>query len=1394
MENNNVKSCIVRLINQLKINQNKGDENITVFLGAGCSLGCSQNNITTHSIISRLVASHLLEEDVLPKDWVELYKMFVNTVWAGQGSSDKIKLLSPFFENMELSDGYKCLRYFAENGYVNNILTTNFDPMIDRALDGLSYHLMVGKQTQLIGEHPRLTVIKAHGDLKHGELRFAPKELNQLPDCITSSINKITKGIVLVIGYRGQDNGIINALNTSDDHCAYWINIEKPDEINDYENGALYNWLAKRNSENNIICGKYGDFNQIMVYLKQQILIKNQNINGHKFPKSWTDTYISELLSFNKRFYNLFIILDSYIGLILKNLTWNSEAPYFAKDYKTLLKFYINTMQESMIPKGLLGTVSNEFISLIFAISIEINAACQGYAVTIGNLVSLLKERYQSECKIPILCESFWDIIQWISSADICLETKTFTKSYSEIKISFDKEENFNLILKRIQLSELRYLLSTLKTLLLFTETADVDAQYPIVLTAKKMLQNSLRKIEVCDNTITIFLIELTEETYDFVFEALLKAYFVENRIGAEQARRILNNRSVYVELNLKKSTYQQLSIYDELVYQSNIEVKTFCDIANVHKYVETELLTTITDFVNSSNNNLFIIGGTGSGKSSSLKLWITLHNKSNYILFPFSGQNHDLSSMGMEAFNVNFSNSDFIMNLNTMLKQREQTLILFYDAFNEINGTFDFIVSNFKCILQFCDFISAAGLRHIRFVITMRSGFYYRLKQAMDWTPSSDSFYTIISKDGITAPVYELKGFTDNESQSYLIKNNLTNLQDKFDPYLWNEYKLVPMFLSIMASISEDESVLFEHISVQNIFGKWFQTLLNKVQYDKINSNLLVEIPSTIIFLKYVKAETQSISKQDIFNYFYSSGEGEIDTAIAWLIANRLLKENVKFPNKLLFFHDSLEEFFLCEYLYKQPEFLSVMDELLSLNPKNMMVEHAIINALSIKYRNDPLNYINTAVCILRNEENNKILLIIKSIFALTNDINWKELYNKIYIVLQQYMDEKLFYILLKKTLILIKHYTDDFIKLNGDIFKILFQIINTSDVAEVVNYDLRIYLEYTYADYLYVFSDQNEQDIYEKAKQHCKKALSITSDRTPVSLIDEINVLYATLLRYEGDLNQAITLLKNVYSNQLERGFYEYACKSALELGAMLREMTQFDEALQIYTSIDELPAQNNLLTERLHMNMGIIYKNKLQINLYSGDSNPDVYLPYYQRASMLFKTVYEYAFKANSISLILEILAEMIEMSGIAYTMGIKPLAEMKDYVELLEEYTPKYPVPVRQIQLCRMKSRYLELKEEFNETISLLNKGFSIALQYNIPFRAADCCNQITSILCKQIQNENFINIPVLQDGCKYIEYSINYYKTLHFDTHTYLQHAYSKQEIIHKKLEELLSYL
>ena len=334
MSGNYLDACIMRLVQNLKQSAKNGTA-VTLMIGAGCSLTSSQKDLTTYEIIKSLVRDHSMSSDI-SENWNELYMSFVNNVWEGQGERNRIQLLEDYFTDMTPSVGYQAMRWLVENGYINNIVTTNFDLMIDTALEGLSYQLVVGSHEEIVGTNPKpaLTLIKAHGDLRFGELRFAPDQLAKLPKALRERICSITSGTVIVVGYRGQDIGILNALNDSGDYNAYWASPVRPDELNSYETGSIYTWMKKRNSANNFLSGEhYGYFDKLLTQIKERLikLSKDESLRRtSRFHELWKKSPLFDYLHLNRRFLEIYEQLHCYLETEVQTHQWRITDPYCA--------------------------------------------------------------------------------------------------------------------------------------------------------------------------------------------------------------------------------------------------------------------------------------------------------------------------------------------------------------------------------------------------------------------------------------------------------------------------------------------------------------------------------------------------------------------------------------------------------------------------------------------------------------------------------------------------------------------------------------------------------------------------------------------------------------------------------------------------------------------------------------------------------------------------------------------------------------------------------------------------------------------------------------------------------------------------------------------------------
>lgn len=248
---NNKTSSFFRLVDSMKRAKNN-QRPFTIFIGAGCSLSSSSNPINTEALLLRCLQDHYQENYVKPNTWEQLYKDFINLIWEPNGFEERREILSEYFRGLRPESGYQNLRLLIENKYITQIITTNFDLLINEALYGLAYQLKVGdSQKRSIQGGSNIFVYKVHGDIESGDLRFSPDELANLPENTTNLINEMTDCTCMFCGYSGQDIGVMNAISKTSGHSIFWVSPDKPNEENGFDTRKIYQLLEKRNSSKN---------------------------------------------------------------------------------------------------------------------------------------------------------------------------------------------------------------------------------------------------------------------------------------------------------------------------------------------------------------------------------------------------------------------------------------------------------------------------------------------------------------------------------------------------------------------------------------------------------------------------------------------------------------------------------------------------------------------------------------------------------------------------------------------------------------------------------------------------------------------------------------------------------------------------------------------------------------------------------------------------------------------------------------------------------------------------------------------------------------------------------------------------------------------------------------
>lgn len=344
-------------------------------------------------------------------------------------------------------------------------------------------------------------------------------------------------------------------------------------------------------------------------------------------------------------------------------------------------------------------------------------------------------------------------------------------------------------------------------------------------------------------------------------------------------------------------------------------------------------------------------------------------------------------------------------------------------------------------------------------------------------------------------------------------------------------------------------------------------------------------------------------------------------------------------------------------------------------------------------------------------------------------------------------------------------------------EIIKVINQVIETTNSQH--DHNLQTTGLYLFAKGQFLLPSENNADKYKQALHTCERAAQCITPDTPDSLVNSISILKAMLLQNQGQLNEAIELMEVCFNRQKKNKLYDSACQSALKLGAMYRDMTRLDDAISLYDSIDAQYIKDETSVNRLYMNKGIIYKNKVQNALFTGGLEKERDTEFYMTSLNYFNKTRSFAEKKDDVPLRLEIYAELVECMCIAYYLNLGTISDAVHWAIKMDEIIGRYSVPVEKIQHMRMWARVFTLQCKLKEAIQYLEKGYTIAVSYNILYRATDCCNLITGIISDNLCNETFATDEILQKGLTYGEYAINYYKNLKNNNHQYLQDSIIK---------------
>ncbi|MDE7221646.1 MAG: SIR2 family protein, partial [Ureaplasma sp.] len=215
------------LLNSLNIT--KG-EDITFLLGAGCSIlsGCMAAPKLIYEFKKRiycakkgikLEATSFIDEVRLKENIENEFKDdCINNPYSYYFEKsfpdvyDRNQFIKDNFQSKKPSFGYLCFADYLISKGVKNVLTTNFDLLIERAVRKLdeNYDLVNISDNESPLLKGALNIIKLHGDYNYDKIRNTESELKAISIDLANRLLNLKLKKIVILGYSGQDNSVMD--------------------------------------------------------------------------------------------------------------------------------------------------------------------------------------------------------------------------------------------------------------------------------------------------------------------------------------------------------------------------------------------------------------------------------------------------------------------------------------------------------------------------------------------------------------------------------------------------------------------------------------------------------------------------------------------------------------------------------------------------------------------------------------------------------------------------------------------------------------------------------------------------------------------------------------------------------------------------------------------------------------------------------------------------------------------------------------------------------------------------------------------------------------------------------------------------------------------------------
>jgi hypothetical protein len=234
-------SVIRQLANLIRARREAGDRPYTLLLGSSLSL--------VPEVRRTVCDSH---------DWEVFW-----TAIQGLSAAERRALLASPLDGLNLTAGYRCLAQLIQASYFDLVFTLNVDDALDeslRILPAREYQIFTHGQvpsTEIAAAlgrtHPRVKMVKLHGDLNAYKLPLTPEGQFEFPKKLEEAVERLLSQDTILVGDISHDTDIQRCIRQGEG--ALWVLVPEEPRLGSF----LFN-AKKARPRGEIICGPEAEF------------------------------------------------------------------------------------------------------------------------------------------------------------------------------------------------------------------------------------------------------------------------------------------------------------------------------------------------------------------------------------------------------------------------------------------------------------------------------------------------------------------------------------------------------------------------------------------------------------------------------------------------------------------------------------------------------------------------------------------------------------------------------------------------------------------------------------------------------------------------------------------------------------------------------------------------------------------------------------------------------------------------------------------------------------------------------------------------------------------------------------------------------------------------------